>query len=210
MRRRKVREVDHHLHELLLEERHPESAAEGFLEKRVEIGDVLGAGTPAQVRVHASTLDGPRANEGDLDDEVIKLTRLEARQSRDLCARLHLEHPHGIAPAQHVVQRRVLLRDAREGQRLLVDSFDDRESVVNGREHTETKEIEFHESRIRAIVFVPLHDRSALHARVFDRHDINDGPIAQHHPARVDPEVSRSIPKLGGKGLHVLGDIRLA
>ncbi len=67
-----------------MEERHPESTTEGFLEKRVEVGDIFRSGAPAQIRVHAPTLDRTGADERDLDNEVVKFARLEAWESRDL------------------------------------------------------------------------------------------------------------------------------
>ncbi|GBF26180.1 hypothetical protein MnTg02_01217 [bacterium MnTg02] len=75
------------LHGLLLEERH----ALGFAEHRAELirGSVLRGGggivlrlqpvAAAQIGMHHVALNRPRPDDGDLDDEVIKTARLEAR-----------------------------------------------------------------------------------------------------------------------------------
>ena len=65
----------------------------------------------AHERVHGAALNRPRANQRDLDHQVVEPPRLQARQETHLRPRLHLEHPDRIGPAQHVVDRCLLLRD---------------------------------------------------------------------------------------------------
>ncbi len=102
------------------------------------------------------------------------------------------------------------MRDAREGERFTVNARDDLEGMIESREHAEAEEIELHEPRIGAVVFVPLHDGSALHACAFDRDDIDHGTIAQHHSARVNAEVARGIAQLGREVFHIAWNVRIA
>ena len=50
-------DVDGHLHELLLEQRHPEGLGQGPLQQRVQVGHRLGAVAAADVGVDRTALD---------------------------------------------------------------------------------------------------------------------------------------------------------
>ncbi len=106
-----VADRDSHLHELLLEHRNPEGALEHRLELRMRVGDLLVPELASHERMHRATLNRTGANESDLDHEVVEPPRLQAREQPHLRARLHLEHPDRIGPAQHVVDRRFLFRE---------------------------------------------------------------------------------------------------
>jgi hypothetical protein len=64
--------IDRHLHELLLEQRHPEGLRQAALETRVQVRHSLCPVTPAQVGMNRSSLDRAGADESDLDDEVVE------------------------------------------------------------------------------------------------------------------------------------------
>ena len=68
-------DVDRHLHELLLEQRHAERLLQRALEQRVQVGHRLGAVAAPDVGVHRPALDRTRADERDLDDEVVERAR---------------------------------------------------------------------------------------------------------------------------------------
>ena len=106
-------DVDRHLHELFLEERHPERLREGVLEQGMQVGDRLEPVAATDIRVHRAALDRPGSNEGHLDHQVIEPSRLQPRQGRHLGPRLDLEHPDGVRPAEHRVNL-VLLGDGGE------------------------------------------------------------------------------------------------
>ena len=57
--------------------------------------------------MHRSALDRARADQRDLDHQVVEHPRLQPRQGGHLRARLHLEHPDGIGALQHLVNRRL-------------------------------------------------------------------------------------------------------
>src|SRR3546814_20511263 len=73
---------------------HPEQVLGGII-------DLLLALAPAQVGMHHVALDRTRPHNGDLDDEVLELARLKARQHGHLRTALDLEHDNGIGRHQH-------------------------------------------------------------------------------------------------------------
>ncbi len=89
---------------------------------------------------------------------------------------------------------------------------DEVDHVVQRREHAEAEQIEFDEPDGGAVVLVPLQDGATGHACPFDGDDIGDGTVADHHPARVDSEVSRKTLDLGcepehGSGISVVAAV---
>lgn len=77
-------------------------------------------------------------------------------------------------------------------------------------EHAEPEQVELHEPHPRGIVLVPLDDGATGHARVLDRHDLADGPIGEHHAARVDAEVAGRAHDAHGVFEHLIGDVVVA
>ena len=65
----------------------------------------------AQVGVHHPPLDRARADNGDFNDQFIKIAWLQARQHAHLCAGFNLENPHGIRAAYHFIDGRVVRGD---------------------------------------------------------------------------------------------------
>ena len=204
---RQVADGHAHLHELLLEDRDAEGALEHRLQLRMGVRDGLALHLAPHVRVHRPALDRPRPDERDLDHEIVEPPRLEARQKPHLRARLHLEDPDRIRPAQHVVDRGLLLRDRIERPLLPRRCADEIEAVLQSGEHAEPQQIELHEPHPRRIVLVPLDDSALLHARVLDRHDLADGALGEHHAAGVDAEVARRLHERAGVLQHPVGDV---
>ena len=107
--------VDGDLHQLLLEEGDAERPLQRRLEQRMQVGDVLLAVAPPDVGMDGVALDGPGADEGHLDGQVVEAAGLHPGQGAHLGPGLHLEHPHGVGPAQQVVDLG-LLADAGPGR----------------------------------------------------------------------------------------------
>ncbi len=80
------------------------------------------------------------------------------------------------------------------------------ERVVQGGEHAQTEEVEFHQARGSAVVLVPLQHRPVGHPRPFHRTHLRDRGPRQDHAARMNPQMPRMIHKLLGKPPHILGD----
>ena len=73
--------------------------------------------------------------------------------------------------------------------------------VLQNGHHAKAEQIDFDEPHVGAIVFVPLQHDAAGHARVFERHDAVELPLADHHAAGMLAEMPRQIlharPELG-------------
>ena len=95
--------VDGHLHELLLEQRHPQCLLQARLEERVEVGDRLLAGPAAEVGVDGPALDRPGADQRHLDDDVVEGAGSQPGQRGHLGPALDLEHADGVGGAEQVV-----------------------------------------------------------------------------------------------------------
>ena len=190
--RREPGDVDRHLHQLLLEQRHAERLAEAVLEQRVEVRDRLLAVAPADVRVHRAALDRAGPDQRDLDDEVVEPARLEPGQRRHLGPRLDLEHADGVGPAQHGVDV-VLLRDRRQVDLVAAVLADQVDGVVQRRQHPEAEQVELHEPGRGAVVLVPLQHGAVVHPPPLDRAHLDHRPVADDHPAGVDAEVPRRV-----------------
>ena len=104
------RRVDGDVHELFLEQRYPEGLLERPFEQRVRGVGGFEALAPPDVGVHRPSLDGTGPDDRHLDHEIGEAARPDAGQRGHLGPALHLEHPHGVGPAQHVVDG-VLLVD---------------------------------------------------------------------------------------------------
>src|SRR5690625_5572313 len=72
------------MHELLLEQRHPEGLGQRRLQQRVQVGDLLPAPPSVDVGVDRVALDRAGADEGDLDDDVVEVARPQDRKSTRL------------------------------------------------------------------------------------------------------------------------------
>jgi len=59
------------------------------------------------------------------------------------------------------------------------------QTIFEGRHHTKTQQIYFHDAHVGAIFLVPLHDNTTGHGRRFEGHDGIQLPLADHHAARV-------------------------
>ncbi len=101
--RRKARRDHCELHHLFLKDRHAERALQDAFDRHARIGHLLLAAAAAQVRMHHVALDGAGPHERHLDDEIVVIARLQARQHRHLRARFDLKDTHRIGPADHVV-----------------------------------------------------------------------------------------------------------
>ena len=195
---REAGDVDRHLHELLLEQRHAERLLQALLEQRVRVGHRLLAVASPQVGMHRPALDGTRADERDLHHEVVEALGAQARQRGHLRAALHLEHADGVGRAQ----QRVDLGLLRDGGEVDLDAFvlaHEVDGQVQHREHPEAEQVELHQAGGRAVVLVPLEHRAVLHARPLHRAELDQRTVGHHHAAGVDAEVAREVEHLVGE-----------
>ena len=67
----------------------------------------------------------------------------------------------------------------------------DRQRVLQHRHHAQSEQVDLDDAHVLAIGLVPLQDGAPGHAGVLQRHEPVERPRAQHHAARVLPEVPR-------------------
>ena len=199
--------VDGDLHELLLEERHPQGLSQGGLEGAMQVGDLLAPQPAADVGVDGVALDGAGADEGDLDDDVVKLLRPESGQGGHLGTRLDLEDPDRVRGREQPVDGRVLLGQGVQSPGtagLGGAQFSFRHGLGNGLsplrqcgegqtqggERSQAQEVELDQPGLGAVVLVPLEDRAVVHGGPAHRADLGDGAAAQDHASGVDPQVA--------------------
>ena len=201
------------LHDLLLEDGHAQRAFEHLAHRLAGVGDGLQPLAPAQIGMHHAALDRPWTHDRYFDHQIIKLPGLQARQHGHLRARFDLEHPDGIGCANHVVCRRIVIRNILEpelrqpatpghpGQRALDDG-----------QHAEREDIDFEQAHRVEVVLVPLHDAASGHGCVLDRHQAREQPARQDEAAGVLRQVTRKphqrlrelrpVPADRGFGIH--------
>ena len=151
--------------------------------------------------MHHPALDRPGSHDGDLDHEIVKLLRLEAREHRHLRAALDLEHADRVRALHGLVHLRILAGD--RGERLDgverrargIDEarvgVDELERLPDRGEHAEAEHVDLEEAELLDVVFVPRDDGSILHARRLDRRDVAERRGREHEAAHVDREVTR-------------------
>ena len=172
----------------------------------MQIGNRLLTIAAPNVGMHRPTLNRTGADERHLDNDVVKTSRFEPRQGSHLGPALDLEDTHSVGPTEHAVHI-VFLRDGGQIDLVSLMLADEIDRVMQGAEHAQTQQIELHEPRRSAIVFVPLQHTAVLHAAPLDWADLDDGAIANDHATRVDAEMTRRIFDFGGKLEHRCGNV---
>ena len=159
----------------------------------MRVRHLLLARLATQIRMHHLTLDRPRANERDLDDDVVEAARLETRQGVHLRAALHLEDPHRVRRAEIVVHGLVVEVERPQVDRVAAHRVDVLEAVLDERKHAKPEEIDLHEPHRFDVVLLPLDDGTVLHRRRLDGHDRRQRLGGEHESAHVDGPVARNV-----------------
>src|SRR5579875_1255772 len=186
---------DRHAHALFLKERYAERSLQNRLEFRMWIRHRLETVAPAQERMDHLALDRARPDDRDLNDDVVKARGLHAWEHRLLRARFDLEDADRIGALQHLVRRTVVGWDGRERKRCAarIDTAVLLEGFSQQREHAEAEQVDFDQTEILQVVFVPLHDRPIAHRRPLDRRDAHQRIAGDHHAAGVNAHVARKV-----------------
>ena len=127
-------------------------------------------------------LNGAGADDGNLDDEVVKIFRLEARQGGHLRAAFDLEDADGVGFAQHGEGFGVVLRQGGEidGMAARAGQF---HRVLQDGHHAQAEQIDFDDTEIFAVILVPLSDDAAGHRGVFQRNHRAEAALRNNHAA---------------------------
>ena len=198
---REASDIDGHLHQLLLEQRHAKGFAQAVFKQRMQICNRLLAIAAQDVGVHRPTLNRTGPDERNLDNDVVKTPRFEPRQCSHLGPALDLKHTHGVGPTEHAVHI-VFLRDGGQIDLVSLMLTDEIDRVMQCAEHAQTQQIELHEPRRSAIVFVPLQHTAVLHAPPLDWAHLDNGTVANDHATRMNAEMARRVFDFGGKLEH--------
>ncbi len=148
--------------------------------------------------MHHVPLNRPRADDGHLDHQVVITARLQPRQHAHLRAALDLEHPHRVGLADHVVNPLISLWHIGQRECAPMMLFHQLETFADCRQHAERQAIDFEDAELVEIVLVPLDHRPPCHGGVFDRHELAQRRVRDHHPAHV----LRKMPREGDQILH--------
>ncbi len=155
--------------------------------------------------MHRAALDGTGPDERDLHHEVVEILGTQARERGHLGAALYLEHADGVGRGEQRVDVGLL----GNGGEIDIHAFvlaDEVDGEMQHREHPETEQVELHEAGRRTVVFVPLEHGAILHARPFDRAELDERTVGQHHPAGMDAEMAREVEHLLGEVEREFGD----
>ena len=148
--------------------------------------------------MHHVALNGPRAHDGDLDDQIVEASGLQARQHRHLRPALDLEYAHGIGAAEHLVHLGVLGRDGGEGQRLAIVQVDEIDRLADAGQHAKRQDIDLEHAERIDVVLVPLDVGAVLHGSIEHRHGLIEPLSRQHEPAYVLGEMAWEAEQLIG------------
>ncbi len=177
------------LHELFLEDRHPQRPTEDRFGGGMRIPHRLLAVAPLQIGVDGLTLDGARSDQRHLDRQVVEGRRLHPGKGGHLGSGLDLEHPHRVGGGEHPVDLR-LLGDRGQVEVDAVGLPDQVDAEVEGVEHAQPQEVELDHAYRCAVVLVPLDDGAPLHPPPFDGNHLPQGTVGDDHPTRMDPQVT--------------------
>src|ERR1035437_7229005 len=138
--------------------------------------------------MHHFADDGAGADERHLHHDIVKADWFHARQTGHLRAAFHLEHADGVGLLERREDGGVVGRKLRE-----IDFGAQLEALFEHRHHAETKQVDFDDAEIGAILFIPLDDDAPGHAGGLQRHHGIECALADDHAAGVLAEVTRQV-----------------
>ena len=191
----------HHrqFHHLLLEQRHSQRLGQHRAQRGVGILHRLIAVAAPQVGMDHAAGDRSGAHDRDLNHQIVEGARAQTRQHRHLRPALDLEHPDGVAGADHVEHRRVLGRHRGHGVGAPVVAPDQVETEIQMGEGAESEQVHLEQAQGLDVVLVPLNDGAPLHGGVLDRDQGGDRLAAEQKAAGMDRQVAREVEELVGQ-----------
>ena len=161
--------------------------------RRLRAGEVhrLAPLATPQIGVHHVALDRAGPHDGDLDDQIIELRRLQARQHVHLRPAFDLEDADRIPPLQHAIHIRRLARHIVQRVGMPQLRLDMLERPPDTAEHPQRQHIHLHQAERIDIVLVPLDEGAVCHGGVVDRHQLIQPRLGQHKTADMLGQVAR-------------------
>ena len=142
---------------------------------------------------------GPGRDDGDLDHQIVEPARTQARQHVHLRPAFDLEDADAVALAEHVVDPRILLRDARQGMGLSVVGLDQIEALADASEHAERQDVDLEDAERVDIVLVPFDEAALRHGAIADGHGFGQRALGQDEAADMLAEMPGHADQLPGQ-----------
>ncbi len=187
-------------HRLLLEQRDAERLFQNVPHLVRGVRHLLQPLAPAEEGVDHVPEDGPGADEGDLDGEVVEALRLQPGEQVHLRPALHLEDADRVRLTEHPVHRRVLAGDGGQVEPGATVLLDQRERLREHRQHAQAEEVDLEDAERVQVVLLPLDDGAVLHRGVLHRHHLGQLAVGDDEAAHVDGEVPREALQHLGEG----------
>src|SRR5688572_31249141 len=111
------------------------------------------------------TLYGPGAYNGNFDYEIIKTSWPQPRQHGLLRTAFNLKDANGICMANHIVNRRIILRNICQCEVKIIMISCKVKRFPNTGQHAECKYIYFYKTQRFDVVLVPFNASSIFHTR---------------------------------------------
>src|SRR5690606_13747083 len=122
--------------------------------------------------MHHVSLDGTWPYNSNFNNQVIKSLRLQPWEHRHLRATFNLEHADRIGTTYHLVHRRIILSNIRQGEVKIVMLLRQVECLSDACEHTQREYIDLHESQRVDVVLVPFNVRPVFHPCIKNRTEV--------------------------------------
>ena len=196
---------DGDLHGLFLEQGYAQGLAQHLLQFGGRKIHFFLAPAAAQVGMHHVALDGAGTDDGHLDHQVVEIARLESGQHAHLGAAFDLEDADGIAPAQHIVYRRVFGRQGGQGQRPAVVASDQLKGLADAGQHAQAQYVHLEDAERIQVILVPFDNRALGHGGVADGHHFAQRAPGDHHAAGMLGQMAGKAGHFPGQG-DGLGD----
>ena len=184
-------------HDLLVVDDHAVGLAKRRAERRVRVDRAFHPVPAVQVRADHVGLHRARAEQRDVDDQVLPPSRLELLEQLALAGRLDLEAAEGVGGPDQLEGRLVVGGDLVEVDLQGFGPGDLVQGMAHRREHPDPEDVELQVSEDLDVVLVGLDHPVALE-RALQRHPVHQVVVRQHDAGGVEREVP-------GEALQPLG-----
>src|SRR5258708_30002564 len=138
---------------------------------RIDADYFFQAGSASDQRRGEPSHDRSGAHDRNLNSDVIKIFRLDSGECRHLGARFDLKHADRIGSAHHFVGGLVIIRYAME-RKEAATALTKMCALLQHGHHAEPEKIDFNQTEVFGVVFIPLHDGAVFHRTIFDRNNV--------------------------------------
>ena len=140
--------------------------------------------------MHHIALDRARADDCHFNHYIVKTFRLHSRQGRHLRTALDLKNADRVGLLHDLKRGSVILWNMSKIERApaLTAQF---KRILHHRHHAQPEQIDLHDTKVFAIVLVPLRNNPSRHGRIFQRHKGAEFVLTDDHPAGMLTKMTR-------------------